>query len=61
MQRELDSQLQRSTSILESITDAFCALDQEWRFTYVNRQLRHVPVPVELVAVVQADHRVRVP
>ncbi|PSB57315.1 histidine kinase, partial [filamentous cyanobacterium CCP1] len=26
------------TNILESITDAFFALDQEWRFTYLNRQ-----------------------
>ncbi|WP_088889547.1 PAS domain S-box protein [Leptolyngbya ohadii] len=25
-------------NILESITDAFFALDQEWRFTYLNRQ-----------------------
>ena len=25
-------------SILESITDAFFALDQEWRFTYINSQ-----------------------
>ena len=23
---------------LESITDAFCGLDRDWRFTYVNRQ-----------------------
>jgi PAS domain S-box-containing protein len=26
------------TNILESITDAFFAVDHEWRFTYVNRQ-----------------------
>ncbi|MBD3884654.1 PAS domain S-box protein [Phormidium tenue FACHB-886] len=26
------------TNILESITDAFLALDHEWRFTYLNRQ-----------------------
>src|SRR5581483_6154327 len=31
-------QEQRTRTILESITDAFCALDREWRFTYVNRQ-----------------------
>jgi PAS domain S-box-containing protein len=28
----------RISNILESITDAFFALDQEWRFTYINRQ-----------------------
>ncbi|QJW93547.1 response regulator [Frigoriglobus tundricola] len=28
---------QRARTILESITDAFFALDREWRFTYVNR------------------------
>ncbi len=29
---------ERSRTILESITDAFMALDQDWRFTYVNPQ-----------------------
>jgi PAS domain S-box-containing protein len=29
---------QRTTSILESITDAFYALDRQWRFTYLNQQ-----------------------
>ena len=33
---------ERSTSILESITDAFFALDREWRFTYLNRQAQRV-------------------
>src|SRR5262249_44857752 len=28
----------RATSILESITDAFYALDRQWRFTYLNKQ-----------------------
>ncbi|MDB5350247.1 MAG: multi-sensor hybrid histidine kinase [Planctomycetota bacterium] len=28
----------RATEVLESITDAFFALDRDWRFTYVNRQ-----------------------
>ncbi len=28
----------QTTTILESITDAFFALDREWRFTYVNTQ-----------------------
>jgi PAS domain S-box-containing protein len=29
-------------TILESITDAFFALDRQWRFTYVNRQAQRV-------------------
>jgi PAS domain S-box-containing protein len=29
---------ERSRNILESISDAFFALDRDWRFTYVNRQ-----------------------
>ena len=29
---------ERATTILESITDAFFALDHDWRFTYVNRE-----------------------
>jgi PAS domain S-box-containing protein len=32
----------RVTTILESITDAFFALDREWRFTYVNREAERV-------------------
>ena len=28
----------RATDILESITDAFYALDRQWRFTYLNQQ-----------------------
>ncbi len=31
-------QEQRTRTILESISDAFCALDLDWRFTYANRQ-----------------------
>ena len=31
-------QEQRTRTILESITDAFCAFDRDWRFSYVNRQ-----------------------
>ena len=34
----LREQEQRTRTILESITDAFCTLDREWRFTYANRQ-----------------------
>ncbi|MBW4641525.1 MAG: GAF domain-containing protein [Goleter apudmare HA4340-LM2] len=32
----------RITNILERITDAFFALDHEWRFNYVNSQAQHV-------------------
>ena len=37
LQREREAR-ERATTILESITDAFLALDREWRFTYVNRR-----------------------
>jgi PAS domain S-box-containing protein len=37
-EEELRRSEQRTRTILESITDAFCALDRDWRFTYVNRQ-----------------------
>jgi PAS domain S-box-containing protein len=30
------AQEERTRAILESISDAFCALDHDWRFTYVN-------------------------
>ncbi|MGH2461067.1 MAG: PAS domain-containing sensor histidine kinase [Chloroflexota bacterium] len=45
---EADSKVARReiSQILESITDAFCALDDQWRFTYINgeanRLLRRV-------------------
>ena len=32
----------RVTSVLESITDGFFALDAEWRFTYVNRPAEYL-------------------
>ena len=32
----------RNADILASITDAFFALDQEWRFTYINPQAEHL-------------------
>ena len=37
VERELRAR-ERATNILESITDAFFALDRDWRFTYVNAQ-----------------------
>ncbi len=37
-QEGLEESNRRATNILESITDAFYALDHEWRFTYVNPQ-----------------------
>lgn len=38
--RESNRQIE---TVLESITDAFVALDREWRYTYVNdRALRHI-------------------
>jgi len=37
-QKTLDQARQRMAIILESITDAFFALDREWKFTYLNDQ-----------------------
>ncbi|HYE86239.1 MAG TPA: PAS domain S-box protein [Vicinamibacterales bacterium] len=37
-QLALEEQRRWLETTLESITDAFCALDRDWRFTYVNRQ-----------------------
>ena len=37
-QAALEEQRAWLETTLESITDAFCGLDHEWRFTYVNRQ-----------------------
>jgi PAS domain S-box-containing protein len=34
--REAEDARQQVSSILNSITDAFCALDRSWRFTYLN-------------------------
>lgn len=39
---ELRAAHQRTVGILESITDAFYALDTEWRFTYVNAEAERV-------------------
>lgn len=36
--QESEAARRRITSILESITDAFFALNREWRFTYLNKQ-----------------------
>ena len=36
--RRLQEANRRTTRILESITDAFFALDRDWRFTYLNDQ-----------------------
>lgn len=32
----------RTTTILESITEAFVAFDREWRYTYVNQEAAHL-------------------
>lgn len=38
MEQELQASEAQSREILESITDAFVAVDRDWRFTYVNKQ-----------------------
>jgi PAS domain S-box-containing protein len=40
---ELEEANLRASAILDSIKDTFFSVDRDWRFTYVNRQLRHVP------------------
>jgi PAS domain S-box-containing protein len=48
LDRELEQANHRAADILESINDAFFALDREWRFTYVNRvSARSVGRPAE--------------
>lgn len=39
---ELQKSNQRVAKILESITDAFFALDRDWRFTYINAQAEQI-------------------
>jgi len=36
--REAENARQQVSSILNSITDAFCAVDRTWRFTYLNAE-----------------------
>jgi PAS domain S-box-containing protein len=38
---EVEQQRHSTTTVLESITDAFFALDQDWHFTYVNHAFEH--------------------
>ena len=38
VEKALQASEEQSRDILESITDAFFALDRDWHFTYVNRQ-----------------------
>ncbi|ACK71245.1 multi-sensor hybrid histidine kinase [Gloeothece citriformis PCC 7424] len=41
-EQQLHSATQQSSQILESLTDAFFALDQTWQFTYVNRHFEEI-------------------
>ena len=41
-EKALQEANQRCADILESITDAFCALDQQFQFTYVNRKSEQI-------------------
>ena len=41
-EKTLDSALQKTGSILESITDAFASLDSQWRITFVNREAKRL-------------------
>jgi PAS domain S-box-containing protein len=42
MEQELREANQRITNILESMTDAFLALDRNWRFTYINQSAEQI-------------------
>jgi PAS domain S-box-containing protein len=46
LRAEAEHERQRTAAILESITDAFFALDAEGRFTYVNRATERLFVPL---------------
>jgi PAS domain S-box-containing protein len=46
-ERELRESNERTTNILESISDGFVALDQEWRFTYVNPRAEQIYEPLK--------------
>jgi PAS domain S-box-containing protein len=41
-EKEADARRVEMSQILERITDAFYAVDRDWRFTYVNRQAEQV-------------------
>jgi PAS domain S-box-containing protein len=41
-EEELQESNKRITTILESITDAFCVLDHQWHFIYINSQAEQV-------------------
>jgi PAS domain S-box-containing protein len=43
---ELEHSHQRVTRILDSLTDGFVILDQEWRFTYLNRRAHQIMAPL---------------
>ncbi|HKB89146.1 MAG TPA: PAS domain S-box protein [Opitutaceae bacterium] len=38
---------ERATNIIESITDGFMAMDQEWRITYLNRRAEEIFRPLQ--------------
>jgi PAS domain S-box-containing protein len=45
-ERKLRESNERTSNILESISDAFFVLDTEWRFTYVNPQAEQILAPL---------------
>ena len=54
-QAAVEEQRKWLETTLESITDAFCGLDHEWRFTYVNRQAE-VLLGRDRVSLIGKDH-----
>lgn len=42
LRKEAEAAREQVTQTLESITDAFCIVDQDWRFTYANRRAKQL-------------------
>ena len=41
LEEEVKAKVRELNSVFERITDAFIALDNEWRYTYVNKKPRN--------------------
>jgi PAS domain S-box-containing protein len=57
-ERELREAHERTTNILESITDALIVLDKDWRFTYINPRAEMILAPLNQSAatLIGTDH-----
>jgi PAS domain S-box-containing protein len=57
-ERELREAHERTTNILESITDALIVLDKDWRFTYINPRAEMIlgPLNQSAASLIGTDH-----